>query len=313
MRVFYGGKLHTANGTGVGLGNFDGLHAGHMRLVRAVAEESRRRGITPTVYTFTAHPENIMRRELFMPILTTPEKKADILSKADIEVLYFDEFDENLCRQTAEEFVKNVLVGRLGIRLAIVGEDYRFGYGRSGDVQVLQELGGRYGFDVKVIPPVTIGDKVVSSTYIRQLLLEGHVEEAAVYLGRKFSITGKVVRGAGMGKTLGYPTANMIPEKGILVPASGVYATAVRINEELHESITNVGVRPTFTDNNFRIETHILDYNRDIYNCDMEVFFLARFRDEKKFESEEALMMQIKRDVEQVKEYFRINDISNIM
>lgn len=313
MQVFYGGILNTANGTSVGLGNFDGLHAGHIRLVNAVVAESRRSGLVPTVYMFTGHPENIIHRQLLTPILTTTEKKVEILSGTGVEILYFDTFDENFCRQTAEEFVKNVLVDRLGIRLAVVGEDYRFGYGRGGDVPLLRELGAGYGFDVEVIPPVIIKDKVVSSTYVRRLLLAGHVEEAAVYLGRRFSISGKVIRGAGRGKALGYPTANMMPGNGLLVPAAGVYATVAKIDGRLYESISNIGVRPTFKGKSFGVETHILDYDEDIYGCDMEIFFLARFRDEKKFESEKTLTMQMERDIKQARDYFGMNIITNIM
>ncbi|NLD50124.1 MAG: bifunctional riboflavin kinase/FMN adenylyltransferase, partial [Clostridiaceae bacterium] len=179
MNVIYGSSDERVliNPAGVGLGNFDGLHVGHMELVNTLISESKASFLNSVVYTFTKHPENIIRKSLFTPLITTFDKKVELLGRTNLDYLYFEEFDENFSRMKPEEFVKSILVERLNIKLAVAGEDYRFGYMGQGNTDLLYKLGQRYGFRVLIIPPVKIDDNVVSSTLIRKFILKGYMDK----------------------------------------------------------------------------------------------------------------------------------------
>ena len=293
---------------GVGLGNFDGLHVGHMVLLRTLIGESRLEGLSSMVYTFTKHPENILRSKLFTPLLTTVTKKTELLSDTHLDYLFFDEFDENLSRMKPEAFVREILVNRLNIRLAVAGFHYRFGYRGQGDAELLQELGKKYGFKVIILPPIKIDTEVVSSTSIRNCVTRGDMRKAFILLGRHYSITGRVGSGRKIGSKLGFPTANLTPENYLVMPSKGVYVTKTLLDGKVYGSVTNVGNNPTFNDLDITtIETHILDFNSDIYDRNIEVFFLAKIRDEVKYGSKEELTAQVGRDISFAKEFLGIN------
>ncbi|MCX8130103.1 MAG: bifunctional riboflavin kinase/FAD synthetase [Clostridia bacterium] len=313
MKVIYGRenrsiKSETLCSSGVGLGNFDGLHIGHMALINTLIKESRLNGLCSIVYTFTKHPENILRKKLFTPLLTTEAKKIELLEETYLNYVYFDEFDENFSRMAPEAFVKDILVDKLNTKLAVAGFDYRFGYKGSGDTELLKELGKKYGFKVIVIPPIKIDNEVVSSTKIRNDVSKGYMDQVFKLLGRHYSITAEVVSGRRIGNTIGFPTANINPEDYLILPQRGVYITKTLLDNILYNSITNIGYNPTFEDvNKITVETHITDFEGDIYGKKIEVFFLQKIRDEKKFCSVSELKDQIRKDMLKAREFFNLD------
>ncbi|MCX7843559.1 MAG: bifunctional riboflavin kinase/FAD synthetase [Clostridia bacterium] len=307
MEVIYGVKndKQIQGYTGVGLGNFDGLHIGHMSLINILIRESKLNGFKSVVYTFTKHPENILRKKLFTPLLTKESKKIELLGETALNYLYFDEFDEGYSRKTPESFVKSILVEKLKAKIVVAGFDYRFGYKGQGDAALLKEFGKKYKFHVIIIPPIKIGDEIVSSTKIRQNIAQGCMDEVFKLLGRHYSITAEVISGRRVGNTIGFPTANISPEGYLILPQNGVYITKTLLNGELYESITNIGYNPTFEEEKrLTVETHIIDFERNIYGEKIEVFFLQKIRDEVKYNSIEELKEQIKRDMKKARDYF---------
>lgn len=310
MEIIYGKKEEKLiRSSGVGLGNFDGLHIGHMALINTLIKESKLNGLDSIVYTFMKHPENILRKKLFTPLLTNVGKKIELLGETPLKYLYVDEFDENFSRLKPEAFVKDVLVDRLRIKLAVAGFNYRFGYKGQGDTELLKELGKKYGFKVIVISPIKLDDYVVSSTLIRQYVSRGDMEMVFKLLGRHYSINGEVHSGRRIGNTMGFPTANITPENYLILPNNGVYITKTLLDNTLYSSITNIGRNPTFEGlEKVSIETHILDFDKDIYGKKIEVFFISKVRGEKKFENKDALVKQIERDIIKAREFLSIND-----
>ena len=261
-----------------------------------LVSECRSRKLASIIYTFTKHPENILRKKLFTPQITTAKKKIELLDKFFLDYLYFAEFDDNFSRLLPEEFIKKVLVDTFGIKLAVVGYDYRFGFEGSGDVALLEHYGQKYNFDVIVVPPVKLENEVVSSTSIRNYLSYGYVDKVYKMLGRPYSIQGQVVKGRSVGAKIGFPTANIIPEKYLLIPRSGVYLTQTYVNGRLYKGLTNIGKNPTFKLKKTSVETHLFDFNEDIYDKTVEVFFYQRIRRERKFDNVESLVKQIAED-----------------
>jgi riboflavin kinase/FMN adenylyltransferase len=306
MKVIYGKnqQIEFTKATGIGLGNFDGLHIAHMALVNTLISECKQSGLESILYTFSKHPENIIRKKLFTPLITSEKKKLSLLSLTQLDYTYLEEFDESFSRMSPEAFVRDVLVNKLRMKLAVTGFDYRFGYKGQGDVAYLRELGRKYKFRVVTIPAIKIDDDIVSSTLIRKHVKKGDMASAFKLLGRNYSITGVVEKGKRIGNTLGFPTANIYPEEYLLIPVDGVYVTRTIINGKIYNSITNIGNNPTFEDQKKSIETYILDYNEDIYGEGIEVLFLKKIRGEKKFSGVDELVEQIKKDIECAKEYF---------
>jgi riboflavin kinase/FMN adenylyltransferase len=294
---------------GVGLGNFDGLHIGHMALINTLISESRMNGLGSMIYTFMKHPENILRKKLFTPLLTTVNKKVQLLGSTGLEYLYFDEFDEKYSRMKPESFVKDILLDKLHAKLVVAGFNYRFGYNSQGDAALLKELGKKYNFKVIIVPPIKIDDTTVSSTIIREHVAKGDMEMVFKLLGRHYSITGDVRDGQKRGSKLGFPTANIHPEDYLILPHNGVYITKTMLDGAFHAGITNVGLNPTFGDiHKVTVETHLLDFDKDIYDENIEVFFLSKLRSEKKFKSREELVAQVNRDILKAREYFGSNE-----
>jgi riboflavin kinase/FMN adenylyltransferase len=282
------------------LGNFDGVHLGHQDLVRMVVRRAKETGAVSMVVTFRPHPLKILAPEKCPPLISIYEEKIKLFERLGIDVLVKIPFTVEFSAMTPEAFVKNVLCETLGAKEIFVGYNYRFGKGRKGDVQTLRRLGEQYGFTVREIEQVSLGGEVISSTKIRHLLREGDVEHAARLLGSTYAITGIVVKGDSRGKGLGFPTANIAPKHAI-IPSDGVYVVRLSVRDRLYDGIANIGMRPTFHKKVLAIEVHVFDFNEDIYGEDISLYFVKKIREEKKFRNAEALVDQIRSDIETAK------------
>jgi riboflavin kinase / FMN adenylyltransferase len=286
------------------LGNFDGLHRGHMKIVERVRRTAAEHGRTPVVLTFDPHPTRVLRPDKAPPLLMTLEQKVETLELAGMKGVAVVRFTAELSHWEPEQFVRTVLVDWLGVSEVWVGSNFLFGRDRSGTFAVLKDLGDRLGFRADKIDPVCFKDVAVSSTRIRHLITEGRVDEAATLLGRHAFIDGEVVRGDGRGRTIGFPTANLLTANELL-PPHGVYATIARVGAELLPAVTNLGVKPTFGPAGAAsIEAHLLRGGRDLYGVNIRLYFVRRLRDERTFESVDALKAQIEKDCRDVELLF---------
>jgi riboflavin kinase / FMN adenylyltransferase len=287
------------------LGNFDGLHRGHLKIIERVRRRASERAATSVVMTFDPHPPRIVRPDKAPPLLMTTGQRLEALADAGIQGTAVVRFTHELSQWDPESFVRTVLVEWLHVSEVWVGANFLFGRDRAGNFSLLRSLGARYGFRAEKIDPVRYREFVVSSTRIRRLVAEGRVDEAGALLGHGYFIDGEVVRGAERGRLLGFPTANLRTENE-LVPPNGVYATTAQIRDAvLHPSITNIGVRPTFGDVAERvIETHLLDVNRELYGERLRLGFVQRLRDERAFESVDLLRAQIEADRQRARALF---------
>lgn len=285
----------------VTIGNFDGIHLGHQHIFRRLSEEARRERCPAVVITFEPHPKMVLhpeRRPFYL--LTSPEEKIRLLADLDMDTLILIPFSLEYARTTAEEFVRGVLWEKLHIRKIIIGHDYTFGRGKEGNEAFLTALGGKLGFAVEVMNAVRVGETTVSSTRIREALLAGEVGFAATLLGRPYNLGGRVVSGHHRGVELGFPTANIKPDKE-LVPPRGVYAVQVLLEGKRLPGVLNIGFNPTFADQELSIEVHIFDFNENIYGKTLDILFIERLRDEVRFASPAELIAQIDRDIAQAR------------
>jgi riboflavin kinase / FMN adenylyltransferase len=290
----------------VTIGNFDGIHLGHQLILRRLVEEARREKCPAVVISFEPHPKMVLhpeRRPFYL--ITSLEEKIRLLADHDADTFILIPFSLEYARTTAEEFVCGVLWERLHIRKIIIGHDYTFGRGKEGNEAFLSAFGKRLGFEVEVMNAVRVGDTTVSSTKIREAILAGEVHLAASLLGRPYNLSGRVVSGHRRGVNLGFPTANISPDKE-LVPPSGVYAVNVILEGIRRQGALSIGINPTFTNGARSIEVHILDFKEDIYGKTLDVLFIERIRDEIRFESPEGLIAQIDRDINRVREILRV-------
>lgn len=278
------------------LGNFDGLHRGHMKIVDRVVRQAHEHGATPVVMTFDPHPTRIVRPDKAPPLLMTTAQRLEGLARAGVQGVAIVRFTREMAQWEPETFVERVLADWMHVAEVWVGANFLFGHDRSGNFSLLRMLGSRYGFKAEKIDPVRYKDFVVSSTRIRRLITEGRVDEAAALLGRHYFIDGTVVRGQRRGHELGFPTANLQTGND-LFPPRGVYATLAGLGEEVRAGITNIGLRPTFHDSaSTVIETHLFDLDRDLYGATLRLWFVRRLRDERTFEGPSALRAQIEAD-----------------
>jgi riboflavin kinase/FMN adenylyltransferase len=286
------------------LGNFDGLHRGHSKIIERVARVASERRLTPVVLTFDPHPTRIVRPSKAPPLLMTQSQKLEGLARAGMHGAAVVRFTEEIAGWDPETFVRTVLVDWLGVAEVWVGANFLFGHDRTGDFTSLRQSGAVHGFRTEKIDPVRYKDFVVSSTRIRRLIAEGRVDEAAALLGHHYFIDGTVVHGDARGRTLGYPTANLETANELL-PPNGVYATMTSLGAAIQPSITNVGVRPTFgADLPTVIESFLFDFDGDLYGSTMRLWFMQRLRDERAFESAEALRAQIDADCVRARSLF---------
>ena len=286
------------------LGNFDGVHRGHAKIIDLVRRRADERGATAVALTFDPHPSRVVRPDKAPPLLMTGAQKLAALADAGMAGIAVVRFTEALSRWEPEAFVRTVLVEWLRVAEVWVGANFLFGHDRAGNFSVLRSLGARYGFRAEKIDPVRYREFVVSSTRVRRLIAEGRVDEAGALLGHHYMLEGTVTRGEGRGRQLGFPTANLSTDNE-LFPPNGVYATAVLMDGEIHASVTNVGVRPTFGASGPVVESHIFDIDRDLYGCRIRVAFVQRLRDELAFSDGDALRVQIARDCDEARALFR--------
>ena len=286
------------------LGNFDGMHRGHLKIIERVRRGAEERGSTSVAMTFEPHPSKIVRPDKAPPLLMTHQQKLEALARGGMHGVAIIRFTPELASWDPETFVRAVLVEWLHVGEVWVGANFLFGHDRSGNFSVLRSLGARYGFRAEKIDPVRYKDFVVSSTRVRRLIGEGRVDEAGALLGHHYSIDGTVVQGEKRGRGLGFPTANLCPENEI-VPPAGVYATTVTIDAIVHPSVTNIGTRPTFERGETNvIETHLLGFEGDLYGSKLRLGFVQRLRDEKQFDGVEALKTQIAADRARAEDLF---------
>ena len=287
------------------LGNFDGLHRGHMKVIERVHRSAEERGATPVVLTFDPHPTRVLRPEKAPRVLMTVAQKLEVLAHAGMRGMAIVPFTAELSLWDPETLVRIVLAEWLGVSEVWVGGNFLFGHDRSGTFGVLRSLGEKYGFRADKIDPICVRDAVVSSTRARRLLSEGRVEEAGVLLGRHYFIDGTVVGGDERGRLLGFPTANLRTDNE-LVPPHGVYATIARTADGFQPALTNIGVRPTFEGGGAAtIETHLLQGGRDLYGAQLRLYFVQRLRDEEAFASADALRGRIDQDCREARALFR--------
>ena len=287
----------------IALGNFDGVHVGHQALISKAVEKAREIGIKSGVFTFSNHPKNLFTGENTVKNIIYQEEKAELIASLGVDFLFNIPFTWEISRMDPVSFIDRLLVDKMNMREAFCGFNYRFGYKAAGNPQTLRKEGLEKGYNVNEIPPVTIDGDVVSSTLIRGLIKAGEMEECEKYLGRKYSIAGEVVVGNRLGRKIGFPTSNIMIDESMVTPPNGVYITYCIYNREKYPSVTNVGVKPTIGSFKKNMETHIFNFDRELYGKTIKVEFLKMTRDEVKFDSVEELAQQIVKDCRQAKTY----------
>jgi riboflavin kinase/FMN adenylyltransferase len=287
----------------IALGNFDGLHRGHLKIIERVKRGAAEHGGTPMAMTFDPHPPQVVRPDKAPPLLMTKAQRIEALHRAGVQCVAVVRFTKELSQWDADTFVRKVLVDWLHVSEVWVGANFLFGHERTGTFSVLRGLGQSYGFRADKIDPVRYKDFVVSSTRIRRLVAEARMDEAAALLGRAYYLDGTIVEGKRRGRELGFPTANLETQNELL-PPNGVYATIMTIDGVVHGGVTNIGMRPTFGETTPTIETHVLDYSGDLYGQTVRLAFVQRLRDERRFEDVDALRAQIDADKRRAERLF---------
>ena len=305
------------------LGNFDGIHLGHQRVLNKVLQDARSAKGIAAVFTFREHPQQVLNPSVQPQLLSSVPQKIFILNRLGIDCCFLVSFTQDFSKLEPEEFVRKILVERLNVRKVYLGFNARFGRDRNGDSALMKKMSEKFNFEFEQVEPVKLGGDLVSSSRIRNLVQTGKFKEASECLGRPFAIFRKVIRGDGRGKTLGYPTANL-EMSGQLLPPEGVYPVNVRIMEEktrqgasegieeIHfeeksgwlAGVLNFGTRPTFNKEEKTLEVHILEFDRPLYGLFLEIIFHPRLRSERTFDGVEALKDQIRKDIAQTRSYF---------
>ncbi|MBN1271254.1 MAG: bifunctional riboflavin kinase/FAD synthetase [Candidatus Aminicenantes bacterium] len=303
MKVLKGLEKYSSLGlkTALAIGNFDGVHLGHQKIIKTLVKIAKEKKLVSSVLTFDPHPEKFFNRSAFFHIQTLDQRLKEI-SNLGIQTTVVASFDKSIAELTAEEFISKVIKETFQAKVLVVGENFRFGIKRKGDVARLQAYSPLEGFQLFSIQSVKIKAKMVSSSLIRELLTAGDVEKARLYLGRPYELDGIVFRGSLLGKSIGFPTANLKTENEISPP--GVFLTRAQIDSSSFFSLTNIGSCPTFSKKGLHIETHLLHFDGNLYGKKMRLFFLKKIRDEIKFSSPENLALQINRDLKTAQKYF---------
>ena len=290
------------------VGSFDGVHLGHREILRTVVSQARDRGGIAAVLTLKPHPREFFSPEHAPSLLTHDRKKWQLFEEAGVDAVFILPFDAAVASLEPADFVQRILVDRCGVQAVVVGHDFRFGHRARGDFELLQALAPEHGFAVSQVPPLLMDGERVSSTLIRERLLVGDLEKAGAFLGRPYSIVGEVVSGRKVGKTIGFPTANIEPHHSA-IPAQGVYVALAGVCGSAYPAAVNIGVAPTIRNEDMTIEAFLLDFDDDLEGCEIELTFLQRIRAELKFPSVSELITQIGRDVDVVRAYFESNPL----
>jgi len=288
--------------TACGLGNFDGVHLGHQKLIKEMVRQARLKHIDSSIITFEPHPSKVLNPEKADPLILTSRQKEKLIKAFGVHNLILAPFTQEFSKMHYKDFIEDILIKKCKAIVVVVGSDYRFGYKGEGNSELLKELCQKRGMETIIIPPVTHKGLIVSSTLIRSMIKAGDVKSAGEFMGHLFSIEGKVVHGNSIGSTLGFPTANIAFSEEIVLPDYGVYAVLVKYGDRRYEAIANIGRRPTFNGSDVTLEVHIFDFNKQLYGEFIEVFFVDRIRKEIKFNSPLELKKQIKSDSEEAKE-----------
>lgn len=285
------------------IGKFDGVHEGHKAVLKNVLEKARELDLPATVMVFEPQPEEVFTPDKAPARLSTLAEKYRLLKQQGVDRLLCVRFNKAFASQQADTFVQELLVNKLGVQFLVVGDDFRFGKGRQGDFTMLKEAGQESGFEVVSTQSFRVDDRRISSTAVRQALNDGAFDKAASMLGRPFSITGRVVHGEKNGRTIGFPTANVLLKR-FRTPLKGVFAVTVNYRQCVWHGVANVGTRPTLNGEQVQLEVHIFNVNADLYGQTIEVTPRLKIRDEKKFDSFEALKQQIQNDAQVARDFF---------
>lgn len=280
----------------IALGSFDGLHKGHLSLIYKVVEVATKNNGKSMIFTFKNHPKILINKENPPKLLMDNDTKTEILRTHNVDIVCFQEFNLEFMKMTPKEFVE-FLIFKYNVKGFVVGFNYKFGYKNLGDVSLLRKLQNKYGYELYVMDPCTYNDEVISSTRIRKSLEDGDVLDASRMLSLPYTLNGEVVHGKKIGRTIGFPTANLKYNENFILPKVGVYYTNIKVNNNIYKGITSVGNNPTIEENKaLTIETYILDFSKDIYGEQIDVSFIKKIRDEKKFTSLDELKEELEKD-----------------
>jgi riboflavin kinase / FMN adenylyltransferase len=286
------------------IGNYDGIHIGHQRIIEKVAQKALEVSGTPMLMTFNPHPLSVLKPDTYTRLITPLHLKKKLIEASGIEVMFIVPFDIQFQGLTPEMFIRDILVDRLAVKAVFVGYDFKFGKGGSGNVKMLKKFADTYGFHFEIIDAITMDGERIGSNTIRKLILDGNVEKATKFLGRPHMIEGVVVKGENRGKWMGFPTINL-DTFFELVPKNGVYVTEVELRGRRKPAVTNIGFNPTFGGKKFLMETHILDFSGNLYGKEVVIYFHKRIRDEMKFKNIDELKERIAKDAALAREHFR--------
>lgn len=281
----------------VALGSFDGVHQGHMTLIKRSVEVAKLKDGNSMVFTYKNHPRTLINPMSAPKLIMDLDTKLDILKEQEIDIVVLRDFTEKFMKMNPEDFIK-LLCEEYNVKGIIVGFNFRFGYKNAGDIKLLERLKVKYGYELFVLEPYYYDEEVISSTRIRKLILDGNIEKANEMLPRLYCLKGKVKHGRKLGRTIGFPTANLEYSNEMIIPKIGVYYTNIIYENEKYKGITSIGNNPTVEGKELTIETYILDFEDEVYGEEIEVYFIERIRDEKKFDSLEQLVVQLRADKE---------------
>lgn len=303
MKIIHSLEDFTPEGqkTAVAIGNFDGVHLGHKKILELHSNKSRDNNLISLVLTFWPHPGKITGKGQ-LKLIQTLEQRIKGIGKFGVDIVLILPFTKSLANLSAHDFISSIVIRALRAEIIVVGENFRFGKNRTGNIKTMLELADSSNISVQSIPSVSWNQTIISSSKIRDLIEKGDVKQANHLLGKPFEIEGKVIKGKSRGAILGFPTANISTENEII--PSGVFITSVKFNGRPHPSLTNVGTRPTFKQEEHHIETHVIDFDLDLYGSRIRIQFLDKIRDEIRFDSPEMLSKQIGKDLRKAKDYF---------
>ncbi len=310
MRIFHSIEDFPSDvNTIVTIGTFDGVHKGHQIIINRINEIAKKQALESVVLTFDPHPRHVIYPDdQELRLIHTLEEKIEALSKTGVQNLVLHKFTKEFSRTESVNFIRDFLVTKLNMKYMVVGFDHHFGKNRQGTFDNLIELSDAYGFKIEKIKPQNIGEVTISSTKIRNAILEGDCKKANAYLSANFSITGKVVQGNKIGSSIGYPTANIeIENQWKILPKNGVYAVKIALKNQEYFGMLNLGNRPSISDDSFAIEVHLFDFNATIYNEELKIEFIQRIRDEQQFSDLEKLKSQLKIDAINCKQIFNLS------
>lgn len=303
MRVYRDlSSIKLPNYTVCGIGNFDGIHLGHQKLVQTIIKHSKSKKLDSLIFTFDPHPSAVLNPNNSARLIMSKDKKKQIMESYGIDHLVFAPFTQKFSRMDYKDFISNILFGKCRAKVIVIGFNYRYGYKGLGTAENLKRVCSEVGVETVIIPQVTHEGNIVSSTFIRSLIEKGDVHSASKYLGRPFAIEGKVIQGKGLGKKLGFPTANISFNKELVLPTKGVYAVLISWNENVYKGVANLGTKPTFDGKDIVFEVHLFDFCGQLYGEKLEVSFVQKLRSEIKFTTPDDLVKQVQKDMECAKE-----------